>query len=181
MAYLENHRVVNDTEVDFDAIYLLYYPRLLLFSIKLIGNKEESEEIVQDVFIRFWLKGSYLHIKFSIKAYLFRSVHNACVNYLKKTKGKETDSYTESVFVSETIEFCDPLLLDELEAAIQKSVDELPAQCKKVFLLHRDHQLTYREIAENMNVSVKTVETQISRAIKVLKKSLVGYFFQIFL
>ncbi|MGV8090542.1 MAG: RNA polymerase sigma-70 factor [Mangrovibacterium sp.] len=174
-----DHHVV--FEVDFDEIYLLYYPRLLLFAIKLTGNKEESEEIVQDVFIRFWLKGSYSHIKFSIKAYLFRSVHNACLNYLKKAKGKETNSYAESVFVNETIEFCDPLLLDELETAIQKTVEELPAQCKKVFLLHRDEQLTYREIAENMNISVKTVETQISRAIKVLKKSLVEYFFQFFL
>jgi RNA polymerase sigma-70 factor (ECF subfamily) len=71
-------------EVDFDEIYLLYYPRLLLCAIKLTGNKEESEEIIQDVFIRFWLKQDYLNIKFSIKAYLFRCVHNACLDYLKK-------------------------------------------------------------------------------------------------
>lgn len=174
----ESHVVI---DVDFDEIYLLYYPRLLLFAIKLIGNKEESEEIIQDVFVRFWLKGSYSHIKFSIKAYLFRSVHNACLDYLKKTKGQEINSSAESALVHEIVDFCDPVLLEELETAIQKSVEELPTQCKKVFLLHRDEQLTYREIAENMNISVKTVETQISRAIKVLKKSLVEYLYQIFL
>lgn len=179
MGYLDNRRVVSD--IDFDELYLLYYPRLLLFAIKLIGSKEESEEIIQDVFIRFWLKESYTNVKFSIRAYLFRSIRNACFDYLKKIKKQETSNYSECDFVNEPIEFCDPLLLEELEIAIQKSVGELPAQCKRVFLLHRDEQLTYREIAESLNISVKTVETQISRAVKVLKKSLVEYLPQIFL
>ncbi len=179
MEYPKNHRVVND--IDFDELYLLYYPRLLLFAMKLIGSKEESEEIIQDVFVRFWLKQSFSNIKFSIKAYLFRSIRNACLDYIKKTGKQVSNNFSEYALENEPAEFCDLLLLDEIETAIQKTVGELPTQCKKIFLLHRDEQLTYREIAESMNISVKTVETQIYRAVKVLKKSLIEYLPQIFL
>lgn len=170
-----------DREVEFDEIYHLYYPRLILFAVKLTGNREESEEIIQDVFVRFWLKEGSLNIKFSIKAYLFRSVHNACLDYLKKEKVQQKNNNTIFSFFHETIEFSDPILQEELENAIHKSIEELPDQCKNVFLLHREKELTYREIAEHLNISVKTVETHIFRAVKSLRKSLAVYLPQIFL
>jgi RNA polymerase sigma-70 factor (ECF subfamily) len=179
MEFFDDKRVA--TEIDFDKIYLLYYPRLLLFAVKLTGNKEESEEILQEVFIRFWEKGSISRIKFSVRAYLFRSVYNACLDYLKKSKVQMENIFDQPAIPGNSaVEFCDPVLLEELRDAIKKSIEGLPVQCKKAFLLHRDEQLTYREIAKKMNVSVKTVETHIYRAVKVLKKSLVEYLYQIF-
>ena len=179
MKYLNGQCVID--EFDFDEIYLLYYPRLVLYALKLTGNRENSEEIIQDVFIRFWMKEGHLNIKHSIKAYLFRAVHNACLDFLKKEKNQYKSSFSDFVREQDAIEFYDPILLEELDLAIQKSIENLPDQCKRVFLLHRNENLTYREIASNLDISIKTVETQISRAVKSLRKSLVEYLPQIFL
>lgn len=168
-------------EVDFDEIYLIYYPRLFLFALKLTGSREESEEIIQDVFIRLWQKEGLLEIKYSIRAYLFRAVHNACFDYLKKQKNQRKITYADFTNVDKFFDFQDPILLEELELAIKKSIDMLPNQCKKVFMMHRYEDLSYRKIAHNLNISIKTVETQISRAIKSLRKSMIEYLPQLFL
>lgn len=167
--------------IDLDEIYLLYSPRLFLLALKLTGDREGSEEIIQDVFIRLWLKNDHLSIIHSLKAYLFRSVYYACLDYLRKEKVQHKSKTQEISDEHNTVEFYDPVLLEELEQAINSCIEKLPIQCKRIFLLHRNDNLTYKQIAVQLNVSVKTVETHMGRAVKSLKKNLQEYLPQIFL
>lgn len=179
MNYPNGHGVIDS--IDLDEIYLLYSPRLFLLALKLTGDREESEEIIQDVFIRLWLKNENLSIKYSLKAYLFRSVYYACLDYLRKEKVQHKSKRQEILDEHNVVEFYDPVLLEELEHAINSCIGKLPIQCKKIFLLHRNDNLTYKQIAAQLNVSVKTVETHMGRAVKSLKKNLQEYLPQIFL
>lgn len=179
MNYLHGHCVIDG--IDLDEIYLLYSPRLLLLALKITRDREESEEIIQDVFIRLWLKNENLAIKYSLKSYLFRSVYYACLDYLRKEKVQHKSKRQEILDEYNVIEFYDPVLLEELEHSIHISIEKLPIQCKKIFLLHRNNNLTYKQIAAQLNISVKTVETHMGRAVKSLKKDLLEYLPQIFL
>jgi len=159
--------------LDFDAIFNHYYPSLVLFALKLTGNREESEEIVQDVFIRFWIKESVLSINYSIKAFLFKSVFHASLDHLRKEAVLKKRKEQFFINYEDSVEFRDPILEEELDIAIRKAISELPAQCQKIFKLKRQQGLSYKEIASQLNISQRTVEVQISRAIKQLKKKLV--------
>ncbi len=164
----------NKTIDDFDNIFNFYYPRLVLFAQKIIGDRVCSEGVVQEVFIRFWMKEIQYNIKYSVKGFLFRSVFNACLDHQKKIK-RQRDQLLEFPFKENVTEFRDPILEEELDVAINKAIEELSTQCRKVFLLSRREELTYKEIAEKLNISVKTVETHISRSLKHLRKRLVEY------
>ena len=160
--------------LNLDEIISYYYPRLVLFAIKLTNNKEDSEEIVQDVFVRFWLKQDTLTINYSIKGFLFKSVFNASLDYLRKeTLLKKRN---EQIFQNfqEIVQFQDPILEEELELEIEKAISELPHQCERIFRLKKQEGLSYKEIAAKLNISEKTVETQVYRGIKYLKKRLMN-------
>ncbi|TKG96416.1 RNA polymerase sigma-70 factor [Puteibacter caeruleilacunae] len=163
-----------ENSVDFDGIFNAYYPRLLLFAIKMTRSKPHSEEIVQDVFVRFWMQGDYRKIKQSVKSYLFRSVFNACLDF-QQAQSNKLGKREELTPESDVVEFHDPILAEELDNAIEMAIQQLPPRCREIFVMSRKQKMTYSEIAKSLDVSVKTVETQMSRAIKALKKSLVEY------
>ena len=156
---------------DFDSLFNAYYPRLLLYAIKIIQNKEQAEEIVQDVFTRFWLNTEGKKVNYSIKAYLFRSVLNACIDFQSKeaTLRKRNLSI---VIPSDVIQFEDPILIAELNKAVRIAIDGLPEKCKKIFTLSREEGFSNKEISQKLDVSVKTVENQITRAIKRIKMNI---------
>jgi len=157
---------------DLDNVFNTYYPRLVLFALKLTGNKEDSEEIVQDVFIKIWMKQGSLSINYSVKGFLFKSVFNACLDYLRK----ETilKKRNEQIFLNyvDVVQFRDPILEEELETAINNAISELPAQCERIFRLKKEEGLTYKEIAVKLNISEKTVEAQVYKGLKHMKRKL---------
>ena len=153
----------------FDEIFRTHYQVLCRFSMKIVKEKENAEEIVQDLFFHLWEKRSTLSINISLKSYLFRSVYN---NSVRLTKFTNLHDIIDEKQNSVNEEFTDLLEQTEIETKIYKTIDELPEQCRKIFNMSRFEELKYREIAEKLNISIKTVETQMSRALKYLTTNL---------
>ncbi len=166
--------------VNLDEIINYYYPQLTLFAIKLTGSREDSEEIVQDVFVRFWMKQDTLTINYSVKGFLFKSVFNACLDHLRKKA--IIKKRNEQIFFDfkDVVQFHDPILEEELEIEIEKAISELPSQCERIFRLKKQKGFSYKEIADQLNISEKTVEAQVYKATKYLKRKF-ALFFSIFL
>lgn len=162
-------QIKKDDSSAFDEIFRKYYSQLCFFSLKIVKSKEAAEEIVQDLFVQFWEKRKTLDINISLKAYLYRSVYNNSVRQFKSNNKFESinDSYN-----SVEDNFTDLLEKNEIENSVYNCIEELPEQCKKIFKMSRFEELKYREIAEKLNLSVKTVETQMSRALKYLTTNL---------
>lgn len=162
-------------DITFDDIFNLYYPRCILFATKLLGNRWDAEEAVQELFISLWAKGKLNKINGSVKSYLFKSVFNTCIDVQRKNKVKHRNEADAPEAKDAAIPFNNPILEQELENHISEAINQLPEKRRQIFLLSRDEGLSYRQIAEKLALSEKTVETQISRSLKQLKASLSEY------
>ena len=164
-------------EAAFERFFKTYYQSLLHYAYVMLRDEVIAEEMVQQVFYKLWEKREKLEIRTSRKAFLYKAVHNECLNYLKHEKHKRAhEKYAvmmnDEVYREKTN---DPMHLTELQERLQKAMSELPEQCRNIFYLNRIEELKYREIAEELGLSVKTVEAQISKALKVLRKKLADY------
>jgi len=161
---------------DFELLFKNHYTELCVFANKYLEDLDASEEIVQDLFVKFWEEREKKEITVSVRAYLFTAVKNACLNQLKhhkiKTRYKELKQremlHSENSTTSEAE-------TNELNEKIKIAIDALPEGRKKVFLLSRNEGLKYTEIATKLNISVKTVENQMSEALRFLRKELKEY------
>jgi len=160
-------------EAAFECFFKTYYQSLLRYAYVLLRDEMMAEEMVQQVFYKLWEKREKLAIHTSGKAFLYKAVHNECLNHIKREKHKRV--HQQYVTAMDTEESTDPLLLTELQAKLQKAMTELPEQCRNIFYLNRIEGLKYREVAEELGLSVKTIETQISKALKILRKKLSDY------
>jgi RNA polymerase sigma-70 factor (ECF subfamily) len=150
-----------------------YYKDLVRLSMKFVMNKVIAEEIVQDVFIRIWNNRNNIIIGKSFEAYLFTSVKNGSINYVRSKYARiRFTTLDDSAWlpVYETAE--DDIITGELKKTIRRAIHSLPQKCKIIFNLSRNAGLSDREIAEQLNISVKTVQTQIGIAIRKIKKHL---------
>jgi len=163
-------------EEAFEFIFKSYYVKLCNFAYSFLGDKDESEEVVQSTFLLIWEKHESIDIQISIKSYLYKSVHNSCLNRIKHLKVKsvhrETAKSDEQVFNEDA---SDNLVSQELQHQIEVAINALPPKCGMVFRLSRFENLSYAEIAEQMGISVKTVENQMIKALKVLRVELKDY------
>ena len=151
-------------------LFELYYRDLYFFARKFLGNREVAEEIVQDVFIVLWENRNTLNITRSVKSYLFTSVKNRSINYLKsKIKNIDFVGIDEAVKTSDIITADMLLELSELDDLITEAIEKLPTKCKEIFHLSRNSGLTYQEIANTLDVSKETVKSQIREALKRIK------------
>jgi RNA polymerase sigma-70 factor, ECF subfamily len=136
----------------------------------------EAEEIVQGVFLTFWEKRHRIEIHTSIHTYLFRMVRNTSLNTLKHAKIKQKHACEELASSSEVSESVSQTILsNELQERIGQAIEKLPEQCRLVFKLSRFEELKYAEIATQLNISVKTVENQIGKALKIMREQLHEY------
>lgn len=160
----------------YELIFRRYYVSLCGFATRFVQQPEIAEEIVQNIFLKLWEKRGSITIQSSLKSYLFRAVHNGCNNHLThaKTENKFL-TFTRDAIVKQqllTDPVLDSLTYKELDEHITKAIDSLPAECKKIFKMSRFDGLKYAEIADRLGISVKTVETQISRALVRLREDL---------
>lgn len=160
----------------YESIFKNHYSHLCAYANTFLGNTDAAEDIVQDVFFQIWQKREQLNIEGSVKGYLFKSVHNSCLNALKHKKVKEAHK------VHTMYEFKDSADLplhekesDGLHETLRKAIEKLPPERKKIFIMHRFEELKYKEIAENLNLSVKTVENQIGKALGFLREEVRKY------
>ncbi|MFW6370778.1 MAG: RNA polymerase sigma-70 factor [Bacteroidota bacterium] len=154
----------------FEAVFRAYYPFLCLYATQLLKDSSAAEEIVQELFVNLWEKKENIHVDTSLKNYLYRSVKNRCLNYVRHSKIKEEYfriAQAEQINPEEDFES-----QAELMQKIESSIASLPEKRREMFILSREEGLKYREIATRLNVSIKTVETQMGLAIKSLREML---------
>ena len=161
-------------EKSFEVLFKTHYDTLVRFVYMYLNDLEESEEIVQDTFYTLWEKSENIDIKSSLKSYLYQAARNKSLNFIKhnKVKQRHIDSikHTESEFLEDThIEY------NELQDKINSALNALPPKCRQVFELSRFEEKKYREIAEELDISIKTVENHMGKALGLLKGSLKEY------
>lgn len=173
----------NGEEDSIKYIFETYYEGLCLYAESIIKNHQIAEEIVEDIFIRLWINAQDSGITISLKNYLYRSVHNNCLNYLDKVRvqKKVMDNFPYHLVDQEILHPITPeypvsnLILQELEEKANKVLESLPIQCRTIYMLNRFDDLSYSEIAKKLEINVSTVKTQMSRAFLKLREALKEY------
>ena len=164
------------SEAAFDRLFRIFYPRLCGYVARITRSPEVAEELVQEIFTSVWERRHIWEPRGSPDQYLYRAARNRALKYLRQQEvrarfqGKLAGALSSRSVTPEE-------LLDESEIsiAVQTAIDSLPDRCRDVFLLSREAALTYVEIAEMMEISVKTVETQMGRALKVIRSRLLRH------
>jgi RNA polymerase sigma-70 factor (ECF subfamily) len=166
------NQIKTGNKQSFELLFKKYYAPLCKFAYQYIHDHDECEEIVQAFFTSIWEKRKQTDINKSIKNYLYNSVRNRCFNYIKHLKIK-TNYQIEARFaeIENSNIFLEPGLIDR----IHQSINELPNRRREIFILSREHGLKYREIAEKLDISVKTVEAQMGHALRELRDKLKEY------
>jgi RNA polymerase sigma-70 factor (family 1) len=156
----------------YDKLFKEFYRPLTAFANSYVQDLETAKEIVQDFFVHLYEIRKTLVITTSVKSYLYQSVRNRCLNQIKHQKVQKMhyDQIQSEQNFSEDLE--DKIIETELEHMIFKVVDQLPPRCKRIFNMSRVSGLSNAEIAEQLQISKRTVETQISNALKVLREKL---------
>ena len=166
--------VRNDDRQSFDGLFRRYYRMLVLSAIKYVVDQFVAEELVQDLFLNLWQKRKILAIAGKVKAYLFVAIKNRCLNYLKTRFARQ-----DFVEVSETHLRVHSESADGDVAGLRKAIDQgiarLPEKCRHIFLLSRRAGMSYQEIAEELDISRKTVEAQMGIALKRLREFINDY------
>lgn len=163
-------------ETAFEMIFKTYYEPLCNYAFTFILDRDEAEEIVQATFLNVWEKRGTIAIETSLKAYLYRAIRNSCLNVIKHTNIKRKHA-AETVFVSDKSHeaVSQSVISSELDQKIGDALMVLPEQCRLVFRMSRFEDLKYAEIAEQLNISIKTVENQIGKALKIMREELKEY------
>jgi RNA polymerase sigma-70 factor (ECF subfamily) len=152
-------------------LFRLYYAPLCSHAIRFVYSKQVAEDIVAEVFCRFWDNEIFLRIDTSYRAYLFKSVRHSAYNYVKFELSKK--SPREKYEIDQASSCPDEILqYDELYHLLEETINALPQQCKKVFVLSRMENKRYNDIAKELDISVKAIEAHISKALRILRKKI---------
>ncbi|KAA4628615.1 RNA polymerase sigma-70 factor [Bacteroides ovatus] len=150
--------------MNFSELYLTYYSKLVRFAKEFVIQEEDAENITQDVFIILWENRDFIERIDNMNAYLFRLVRNKCLDYLKHKVFEQR--YVESVQTSYEVDVVED---NDTEILIRAAINSLPKRCRDIFLLSRVEGLKYKEISEQLGISVNTVECQMGIALKKLR------------
>ena len=157
----------------FEMLFRTYYQPLCNYAFTFLQDKEDAEEIVQSTFLLVWEKRETLAIRTSVKPYLYAMVRNACLNVIKHEKIKQRFVGEEIALAQRSHDsVAQTVASNELEYRIKVAMEELPEQCRLVFKLSRFEELKYAEIAEQLSISVKTVENHMGKALKIMREQL---------
>ena len=157
----------------FEQLFVAHYDALYRYSQTMVNDQNETKDIVQSVFMDLWQDRNKLIIHTSIKAYLYKAVYFKCMNKIKHAqvvaKYENNPSYAENASTSDT------LIIQEIADKISETIESLPEQCRKIFSMSRMEGLRYNEIAEKLNLSPKTIENQMGKALKTMRVALAEY------
>ena len=175
---------MNDNfDITYQAVFRRYYSSLLFYATRLVGSEEEAEDVVQDVFVELWKRKESIEIGDQIQAFLYRAVYTRALNVLKHRDIKNSYEAAMQEVYNKRALFYQPDDNDvlkriedrELRKHIISAIDELPEKCKLVFKLSYLHNMKNKDIAETMDVSLRTVEAHMYKALKFLRSRLEGY------
>jgi RNA polymerase sigma-70 factor, ECF subfamily len=170
-------RIKLGDEQAFELLFRKYYVRLCGFANKFIYDPEEAREIVQESFLKIWEGREDIDPEDSLKSYLFKIVQNLSLNRLRKKKveSKYIEIYKLVYIDHSEFSSYESLLGLELEENINAAINKIPPKCKRIFELSRMEGMKYKDIAEVLHISVKTVEAQMSKALNLLRLELKDY------
>ncbi|RZK38400.1 MAG: RNA polymerase sigma-70 factor [Pedobacter sp.] len=164
------------SDADFEMLFKTHYKPLHAYAAVIVKDEDDAEEIVQQLFLKFWEKRELLSIQTSLKAYLYKCVYHDSLNYLKhlKVKNKYQD-FTKQSMGNTYATGVDRLELTDLQQQINLALNELPEQCRTIFQMSRFEELKYREIADVLGLSVKTIENQMGKALRIMRVKLADF------
>lgn len=162
----------NGDEKAYKFLLNKFHRKLNAYALTLVNDHSMAQDIVQNVFLKTWKNRNKLNPEFSIQSFLYKSVYNEFINSYQQNKAMMLlqQKYVESM--QHVVETTDDSSIERMLAIINKEIQNLPNKCQQVFILSKKEGLTNIEIAEHLNVSIKTVEAQISKAYKILKEKL---------
>jgi RNA polymerase sigma-70 factor (ECF subfamily) len=167
--------LLSGDERTFESVYKHFLKPLHSYAISILKDEEVAKGTVQNIFLKLWERKSTLSFNGSLKAYLYSAVYHECLNYIRHEKVK-LNHQDHLVYNMKTTEEHDSgIELTDLKGKLQQILNNLPEKCRTVFQLSRFEELKYREIAEQMGISVKTVEAHMGKALKILRQELVHY------
>jgi RNA polymerase sigma-70 factor (ECF subfamily) len=159
---------------EFEKLFKAHYAALVTFAAGMVESADAAEDLVQEVFIAVWRRRAEMPPDKVARAYLYKAVRHRALNALRHDRiARESADTMEHSFVVASAE--DDLIHDEAESAVRAAISRLPERSRLMFTLSRDEGLTYAEIAKVTGVSVKTVETQMGRALRALRESLADF------
>jgi RNA polymerase sigma-70 factor (ECF subfamily) len=170
------HKIQSGDLKEFERMFKMLYSPLCLYANKFLRDRDKSEEIVQDIFYNIWKNRETLSIKVSLKAYLYRAVHNNCLQLIEHNTVEE--KYKQYI-IKEDVSFqLDPskeMEVEEMSQVIEHTMDVLPERCREIFNMNRYEGLKYREIADKLKISIKTVEADMGKALQAFRQNLKVY------
>jgi RNA polymerase sigma-70 factor (ECF subfamily) len=156
----------------FDSIFHTHYARLVGVAQGMLRERATAEEIAQEVMLELWRRRETLTVETSLRAYLFRATRNRALNHIRHQRVERRGEPFTSAESSVAAAADSHLAEQEIDAALRRAVEHLPARCREVFELSRVHGLKYAEIARILEISVKTVEAQMGKALRIMRKQL---------
>lgn len=176
------HQVEQEEWVDeqaFEMVFKRHFKALHAYAQAIVKDSAEAEEVVQTIFLKLWEKRETLKITTSIKAYLYKAVYHGSINHLKhekvRMKHSEHQLYlNQQEAAHESMAFREERE-EELSGQLKLALNRLPEKCRMVFYLSRFEELKYHEIAQRLDISVKTVEAHMGKALKTLRTQLAEY------
>ncbi len=156
----------------FESLFKEHFEPLTRFAVKYVKDVDQAKGVVHEVFVKLWEKNKGLDPDTNYKSYLYTAVRNRCLNVLRdnnKLVAINIEAENKTSFQSNGLE------TSELEREIDYALSQLPKKCRQVFEMSRIEELKYSEIADKMNISVKTVEAQMSKALKLLREHLAEF------
>lgn len=159
----------------FDTLFRTYYEPLCHYAGSLTdGDLDEAEDLVQQTFVKLWEQRTAFEVQWSVKAYLYKMVHNRCLNRLRDARTRDKYKAYNAEQLEQGHEH-DPGAASELNDRILQALTALPPECRRIFELSRFEELKYREIADQLGISIKTVETQMGKALRLMRTELADY------
>ena len=164
--------MIFSSKAEYKRTFEEYYNPLCNFAFKIVNRKDLAEDVVQEVFVQIWQKRENIKLKASIKNYLFQSTRNKAIEILRKKKLENDYKEHELSLKTEAYEIEEEANNYMLKERLKRSIRQLPPKCQEIFVMSKMNGLTYAEIAEELDLSVKTVENQMGRALKLLREML---------
>lgn len=157
--------------VAFEAIYKRYWRRLYIAAYRRIGTREACEELVQDVFTGLWNNRRKVHVQ-SLQVYLHSAVRYRVIDHIHREMARRSILGEPSEIMAGENRTEEDVLLEDLNGALQKEISKLPTRCQLVFKLSRENNLSIKQVAHELGISEKTVENQLTKAVKLLRMNL---------
>lgn len=159
----------------FEEVFGAYYYQLCLYSCSITGSAEAAEDVVQELFYKWWRDKDKMHIKGSVKSYLYGATRNNSLSYIGRRRPGNIDVAHNAVHDTGSADAQRVMESNEFASLVEKAITSLPERRREIFLLHREEGKMYKDIADSMGLSVKTIEAEMTKAYATLRKEIENY------